>query len=57
MKIEIRNNNKIKNSNIGDNNMIKKEDKPNQIIVDIFVGLIVTVIGGLMLYFITKYYQ
>ncbi len=57
MKIKIGNNNKIKDSNIGDNNTIKKEDNTNQVLIDIFVGLIVTVIGGLILYFITKQYQ
>jgi len=53
MKIEIRDNNKIDNSNIGKNNSIKKEDEKNNIvklIVEIIVGIIVTVIGGYILY-------
>lgn len=56
MKVEIGNSNNIKDSNIGDNNKIKKEDKPNHTVIDILVGIIVTVIGGLVLYFITKNY-
>ena len=53
MKIEIRDHNKIDNSNIGKNNSIKKEDEKNNIvklIVEIIVGIIVTVIGGYILY-------
>ena len=53
MKIEIRDNNKIDNSNIGKNNSIKKEDEKNNIvklIVEIIVGIIVTLIGGYILY-------
>ena len=55
MRIEIGNKNKIKNSNIGIGNKIKKEDKSKQIIIDIFVGLFVTVIGGLILYYLTRF--
>ncbi len=54
MRIEIGNKNKIKNSNIGICNKIKKEDKSKQIIIDILAGLFVTVIGGLILYYFTK---
>ena len=53
MEIEIRDNNKIDNSNIGKNNSIKKEDEKNNIvklIVEIIVEIIVTVIGGYILY-------
>ena len=50
MKLEIGNKNKIKNSNIGDNNKIEKEN----ILIDILVGLFVTIVGGIILYFITK---
>ena len=54
MKLEIGNKNKIKNSNIGDNNKIEKEDKGKNILIDILVGLFVTIVGGIILYFITK---
>lgn len=54
MKIEIGNKNKIKNYNIGDNNKIEKEDKGKNILIDILVGLFVTIVGGIILYFITK---
>lgn len=55
MKIEIGNKNKIKKSNIGTNNKIEKdESKGKSILVDILVGIFVTVVGGIILYFITK---
>lgn len=54
MRIEIGNNNKIKNSNVGIDNKIKKDDKSKQIIIDILVGVFVTVMGGLILYYFTK---
>lgn len=54
MKIEIGNKNKIKNSNIGSNNKIENEKNSNKILIDILVGLFVTIIGGIILYFITK---
>lgn len=54
MKLEIGNKNKIKNSNIGDNNKIEKEDKGKNILIDILVGLFVSIVGGIILYFITK---
>ncbi|MBQ6285596.1 MAG: hypothetical protein IJK67_04730 [Bacilli bacterium] len=44
------------NNNIsGDNNKIKinqKNEKDSKIVIDIIVGLIVTVIGGIILYLI-----
>lgn len=55
MKISIGSNNKIKNSNIGTNNKIEKdENNEKNILIDIFVGIFVAVVGGLILYFITK---
>lgn len=54
MKIEIGNKNKVENSNIGSDNTINKEDNSKKIIVDILVGLFVTIVGGIILYFITK---
>ena len=53
MRIEIGDKNKIKNSNIGNNNTINKDDKSKKI-VDIIVGILVTVVGGLILYHLTK---
>ncbi len=53
MKIEIGNNNKIKNSNIGNGNAINKDKKTN-VIIDVLVGLFVTIVGGLIIYYITK---
>ena len=55
MKIEIGDNNKIKNSNIGANNKIVKEDKGKNILIDILVGLFVAIVGGVVVYLITKY--
>jgi len=55
MRIEIGNKNKIKNSNIGVNNKIKKEDKGNNVLIDILVGLFVGIVGGIAVYLITKY--
>lgn len=54
MRIEVGNKNKIKNSNIGANNKIQKDDKGKNILIDILVGLFVTIIGGLALYYLTK---
>lgn len=54
MKIEIGDKNRIKNSNIGNNNTINKDNKSKKVIVDIIVGILVTVIGGLILYHLTK---
>lgn len=54
MKIEIGNRNKIKNSNIGKNNKIESEKNSNKILIDILVGLFVTIVGGIILYFITN---
>lgn len=51
MKIEIGDKNKIKNSNIGVNNKIEKEDKGKNILIDILVGIVV----GIAVYLITKY--
>lgn len=52
MKIEIGDNNKIKNSNIGNNN--QKTDKNNKIL-EIIIGIVITVIGGILLAIILKY--
>ena len=54
MRIEIGDKNKIKNSNIGNNSTINKDDKSKKVIVDIIVGILVTVVGGLILYHLTK---
>lgn len=55
MKISLGNNNKIKNSNIGTNNKLEKdESKGKSVSIDILVGIFVTVVGGIILYFITK---
>lgn len=55
MKVEIGNNNKINNSNIGKNNINKIEVKDsNEIWIQIVVGIFVTVVGGYILYLITK---
>lgn len=55
MKVSIGNNNKIKNSNIGTNNKIEKEEsKGSNILIEILIGIFVTVVGGIILYFITK---
>ena len=54
MKIEIGDKNKIKNSNIVNNNTINEDDKSKKVVVDIIVGILVTVIGGLILYHLTK---
>lgn len=53
MKVNIGNKNKIKNSNIGTNNTINKEQKKNYL-TEIIVGIIITVVGGIIIYFITK---
>ena len=52
MKIDIGNKNKIKNSNIGKYNKITKDEK--NYVLEILIGIAVTVIGGIILYFITK---
>jgi len=52
MKINIGDKNKIKDSNIGTNNKIVRSDK--NILTEVFVGIIIAVIGGFILYFITK---
>ena len=54
MRIEIGNKNKIKNSNIGNNNKIENEKNSNKILIDILVGLFVTIVGGIILYFVTN---
>ncbi len=55
MRIIIGSSNKIKNSNIGTNNKIEKgESKVEKILIDILVGIFVTVVGGIILYFITE---
>lgn len=52
MKIKIGNGNKIKNSNVGKNNKIEREQMTNKILIDILVGLFITIVGGIILYFI-----
>lgn len=56
-KVNIGDNNKIKNSNIagGDIDINSSKDrKPilNKIIIPIIVGVVVTVVGGILLYYI-----
>lgn len=52
MKINIGNNNKIENSNIGKNNSNSNPEEHNfyKIIIEIFVGITVSVIGGYILF-------
>lgn len=52
MKINIGNNNKIENSNIGENNSNSNPEEHNfyKIIMKIFVGITVSVIGGYILF-------
>lgn len=53
MKIEIENNNKIKNSNIGENNIIGKENEKNflkKYIIEIIVGVVIAVISGFIIF-------
>ena len=53
MKINIENKNKIENSNIGENNIIHNNDEKNnilKIVIEVCTGIIVTVIGGYILY-------
>ncbi len=53
MKIIIENNNKIKNSNIGENNTIGKNDENSfwkKHIIEIIVGVIIAVISGFILF-------
>lgn len=52
MKTKIGNGNKIKNSNVGKNNKIESEQTPNKFLIDILVGLFITIVGGIILYFI-----
>ena len=54
MRVEIGDNNKIKNSNIGVNNKIEKEDKGKNILIDVLVGLFVAIVGGVAVYLLTK---
>ena len=54
MKIEIGDKNKIKNSNIWNYNTINNDYKSKNVVVYIIVGILVTVIGGLILYHLTK---
>ena len=53
MKIEIGDKNKIKNSNIGINKTVEKQSNKNKIIIEIITGIIITVAGGLILYYLT----
>lgn len=53
MKIKIENNNKIKNSNIGVNNTIGKNDENvfwKKHIIEIIVGVIISIISGFILF-------
>lgn len=53
MKINIEDKNKIENSNIGKNNVIHNNDEKNnfvKIVIEVCTGIIVTVIGGYILY-------
>lgn len=53
MKVDIQNNNTIENSNIGRNNIINNSDdkaKVWKVMIEIGIGIIVTVIGGYILY-------
>lgn len=53
MKIEIENNNNIKNSNIGENNIIGKKDEKNflkKYIIEIIVGVVIAVISGFIIF-------
>lgn len=53
MKIEIGDNNEIKNSNIGENNSINtnsENDKLWKMIIEIIIGIIATVVGGYILF-------
>lgn len=53
MKVDIQNNNTIENSNIGRNNIINNSDdkaKIWKVMIEIGIGIIVTVIGGYILY-------
>ena len=53
MKIEIEHNNKIKNSNIGKNNIIGKENEKNiweKYIIEIIVEVIIAVISGFIIF-------
>lgn len=53
MKIEIENNNKIKNSNIGENNIIGKDNEKNiweKYIIEIIVGVIIAVISAFIIF-------
>lgn len=53
MKIKIENNNKIKNSNIGENNIIGKDSDNNfgkKYFIEIIVGVIIAVISGFIIF-------
>lgn len=53
MKIKIKDNNKIINSNIGSGNIIEKSTEENNFtkyLCEIIVGIIVAVVGGYLLY-------
>ena len=53
MKIEIENNNKINNSNIGENNIIGKANEKDfwkKYIIEIIVGVIIAVISGFIIF-------
>ena len=48
MSNRIENNNKIKNSIVGDNNTIK--EKKNNVIVDVIIGVVITIISAYIIY-------
>ena len=51
MKINIGNNNKIKNTIIGNNNNAsKKNNKVFKIILDIIIGIIITLVSAYIIY-------
>ncbi len=52
--VHIGDSNKIESSNVGINNKIEKDESNGKnILIDIFVGIFVAVVGGIILYFIT----
>lgn len=51
MKIKIGDNNKISKSNIGYNNSINKGDS---VLINILVGLFITIVGGIIVFYLTK---
>ena len=55
MKTNIGDNNDIKSSAIGKNNSVKiEEEKKNKAIKEIIIGVVVTIVGGIILAFVIK---